>query len=319
MVTERGGIAVLTAPDDLEGLQYFSRLRRHPGFSIEDIAAMNRQDCAALFTSSVHGFCQRSAGITEAVCAVVPSSFESDWFGLRMGRLHSVARATTDSGVLADLVEATLREARAAGIRHVSADVDIDDYRLLNVLAGHGFEILDLKRTYFTNRLHEDSSYTRALSRVRDYHVSDAAAVEAILAEATFETRFTRDCHLDKGRADAFYRHWFQDLIGRCGLSSHVVVYEKLGQVVGCGGIGEVDFRRYGLDVRLRTGSLYACRSDGVGGYGPVLYRLTRDALRTHGLVETTVSLNNAVAARVVEGVRPNRSVTAYALRRFLD
>lgn len=319
MPAELHPLASLAAPADLSVLRYYSRLRRHPGFSPEDIARMDRDDCAALFSSSAQGFCQQAAGTTQAVCAVVPTPFESGWFGLSMGRLHCVAHPGLAGSELAAVLRATLGAASAAGIHHVSADVDVDDYRLLNLLTGHGFEILDLKRTYFTHRLHDESSYTRAEARVRDYAPADAAALEAIIAQAVFETRFTRDRHLERKRADAFYRHWFRDLLGRAGASTHMVVYERLGRVVGCGGGGETDFRRYGLGVRLRTASLYACLPEGVGGYGPVVYRLVREALRTHGLFEGTVSLNNAAAMRVVEGVRPNRSVCSYALRLLLD
>lgn len=302
----------------LDELTVYSRFRRHPGFSRDDIALVNAAVIQKSIADGVSGFFIGSGTVVRALAVINPTPWESDFFGLPMGRLHCYAADSVSDDELTQLVGETLRQAvNGDWIRHVSSDVDIDDYRVLNALLRNGFDVLDLKRTYFTNRLSAGSDYERFLGSVRAYCADDSVAVDAIVAAARFDTRFTRDCYLDAHKSALMYRDWFDRLISDAGRSSQVVVFERQGRVVGCGGIGEMDFSSYGLARKMRTGSLYACSSDGVGGYGPVLYCLTRDALRSHGLVETTVSLNNAAAVRVVEGVRPNRSVTSYALRYF--
>lgn len=311
-------IAGLSSGFSLSELVVYSRFRRHPGFSRNEIDDINALTLSKLLSIQGFGFFRERNGKVVTLAVVEVNRWESDYFGLPMARLHCFASECAAGDEVAAVVQMALGQAfQAGGIRHVSADVDIDDYRVVNSLFRCGFEVMDIKRTYFTNRLQSGSDYERFLAAVRGYRPDDAVAVADIIGSAHFDTRFTRDVCLDSKKSEQLYRDWFGRLIADAGVSSQVVVFERNGKVVGCGGIGEMDFSVYGLSRRMRTGSLYACSSDGVGGYGPVLYCLTRDALRSHGLVETTVSLNNAAAVRVVEGVRPNRSLTSYALRYF--
>jgi len=300
-------------------LDFFSRFRRHPGFSVDDLFSICSHDAMSVMLKARCGVvCIDGNDRISLILAITDLPWESDFFGIPMGRLYLFKAPSFPldrlSVLVSDLVQTSVRD---HGIVHVSIDVDIDDYSVLNCLIKHDFEILDLKRTYFTNFLEVESIYKKGLSSVRGYVPDDFSAVDEILKEVSFETRFTRDRYLDRCVADQMYREWFYRSLEKSGKTANVAVYERLGRVVACGGIGELDFSRYGLAKKLRTGSIYACSRRGVGGYGPVLYQLTSDALRTHGLVETTVSLNNSAAVRVVEGVRPNRSVTTYCLRKF--
>lgn len=302
------------------GLEFYSRFRYHPGFSLADISRMSSIDFSLLFNDENSGFFVMSSGEVIALCVVVKSVWETGYFDVPMARLYCFAAVDFDENLLSELVDKSLRHAfEKSGTCHFSIDVDIDNYKVINSLSGNGFEILDLKRTYFTNKLGTNPEFSRSVARVRNYTDADADVVREIIAAAKFETRFTRDRFLRKDASDALYQQWFLNLVKDSGSGSHVVVFERMGRVVGCGGIGEMSFSRYGIDRKMRTGSLYACSSEGVGGYAPVLYRLTSDAIASHGLVETTVSLNNASAVRVVEGVRPNRSTTSYAMRRFIQ
>jgi hypothetical protein len=304
---------------DWSALLFHSRFRRHPGFSEADIFTISRRHCEDLVTEDALGFCLLEQDAVMAFCAIVPNRWESDFFCMPMARVQCFTAAAVPDTALDELLARSLSEAFAAqGIRHFSIDIDVDDYTLVNVFIRAGFEMMDLKRTYFANKLDSNPAYEKLLPAVTNYRPEDLDEVSALVKEVSFTTRFTRDPHVSKEKADQLYRQWFHQLLDDAGKGSQVVVFRKLGAIVGCGGIGEMDFSRYGIARCLRTGSLYACTPSGVGGYAPVLFRLTRDALASHGLVETTVSLNNAAAVRVVEGVRPNRSVTVYCMRRFL-
>lgn len=300
-------------------VDFHSRFRRHPGFSSDDVLQISSADFRSYFSDDNFGFFVTSGADVLALCSVLKNQWETDFFGVPMARLHCFSSSSVSDEELSLLVERSVSNAfERGGIRHVSVDVDIDDYKVLNCLSRNGFEILDLKRTYFTNRLADNPEFSRSIDRVRSYSEPDFEDVKGIISSAKFETRFTRDRFLRRECSEELYRRWFSNLVAAAGKSSDVVVFERMGRVVGCGGIGEMSFSRYGIDRKMRTGSLYACSPDGVGGYAPVLYRLTRDAISSHGLVETTVSLNNAAAVRVVEGVRPNRSTTSYAMRLFI-
>ena len=100
---------------------------------------------------------------------------------------------------------------------------------------------------------------------------------------------------------------------------SNAIVYERQGRLLSCGAIGETDFGYAGLPHRLRTGSLYAGSTDSVGAYTPVLYQLIMEALESHGLVDTTVSMNNVTVCRIIEGFRSYKSAAAaYSLRHLV-
>lgn len=302
----------------LAELLVYSRFRRHPGFSRDEIDRISAFTLTRLVTGDGVGFFRQRSGRVVALAVVELNCWESEFFGLPMGRLHCFASKGASTEQVVDVVRRALDDAFSVKkIRHVSADVDIDDYLVCNSLFRCGFEVMDIKRTYFTNRLHSGSDYERFLPAVRCYRPDDAVTVSEIIGSAHFDTRFTRDVYLDSEKSKRLYRDWFGRLVADAGVSSLVVVFERNGKVVGCGGIGEMDFSVYGLSRKIRTGSIYACSSDGVGGYGPVVYYFARDSIQSHGLIESTVSLNNAAAVRVVEGVRPNRSVTSYALRYF--
>lgn len=300
-------------------MDFHSRFRRHPGFSSDDVLQISSIDFRSYFSDRNFGSFITSGADVLALCSILENSWEAEFFGIPMARLHCFSSSLVSDEELSLLVGRSVSNAfEKGGIRHISVDVDIDDYKVLNCLSRNGFEILDLKRTYFTNRLADNPDFSRSIDRVRSYSDSDSGEVGRIISSARFETRFTRDRFLRRECSEELYRKWFSNLVAAAGESSDVVVFERMGRIVGCGGIGEMSFSKYGINRKMRTGSLYACSPEGVGGYAPVLYRLTRDAISTHGLVETTVSLNNAAAVRVVEGVRPNRSTTSYAMRLFI-
>lgn len=304
-------------PALFDRLAFFSPFRMHPGFGVRECAVIRARELRRCLAEGARGRVLMADGRPGALVVLQPLSWDSEHFGVPMGRLYTAHVADIGwKDYRAFLAEALADMRSELNLTHVSAEVDIDDYASVNALAGLGFEILDIKRTYCANRLREDIDFVRGSKRVREFRESDRPRVRELARGVRFQSRFTRDRWLDPEKAHELYCLWFERLMDGAGDSTRVVVYERAGDVVACGGIGERDFSDYGLDLRLRTGSLYAGERRAVGAYTPVLYELTVGAIRSHGLVETTVSLNTVVTSRVLEGFRSNKGgVTVYAMR----
>lgn len=306
------------AEADLSRIVVFSRLRRFPGFSTEALTAILKADLTNwLNTEGGRGaVLLDDRGRVSALACLVPMAWDSLHFSMPMARLYLALASETDMQQCRELVQRMLHDVEACRGTHVSAEVDIDDYVSLNTLTSLGFQVLDLRRTYCTNRMRDDIDFIRMSSRTRHYQPEDYQAVMALVAQTVFPSRFSRDPAIDRNLANAMYGKWFESLLAAHGQAANAVVYERAGEVIACGAIGEKDYSYAGVQMAIRTGSLYAGRSDSVGAYVPVLYRLIIEALASHGLVETTVSLNNVTVCRVLEGFRSYKSAAAsYSLR----
>lgn len=302
---------------DLDGLQLFSRYRRHRLFSADELRAIARAEFRDAAEKGV-AFALVQGEAVLGLCVAYPLEWDSTHFGLSMGRVVLNAAPDVPGASLSDLVQRTLQAGlRNFELRHVSCEVDIDDYACLNVLLGRGFEILDLKRTWCASRLREDIDFVRNRRSVRPYCAQDAGAVEQILQNTHFPSRFARDPFLDPSRVRNMYELWFRRLLDKSLAGRALaVVFERQGSVVSCGAIDEVDFSFAGLRQTMMSGGLYACTSRGVGGYAPIMHHLTSESIRRHGVVDTTASLNNTAVARVLDGFRSySGSVIRYCLR----
>lgn len=308
---------ISSIPDDaFVYLSRYSRYRRYPGFSIEDTGAIAHAESGKASNAMA---VVSASGIVDALAYLYPLDWDSSHFGRPMYRLDVLSGGVEDVAVCRSLVEALLRSSSLPEGAHISAEIDIDDYCALNGVLACGFEILDLRRTYCTNRMRQDIDFVRMRSRVRYYRNDDHDAVMALVRSTRFPSRFLRDSFIPLPHVVSMYEKWFAGLLEQHGSSSNVVVYERHGEVVGCGAIGEKTLYLPGREKRFRTGSLYAGRPDAVGAYTPVLYQLIVDALQSHGLVDTTVSLNNVTVCRVLEGFRSYKSAAAsYSTRKVL-
>lgn len=303
---------------DFSSLQIFSRFRRHPGFSAADQLTIFRHEltealdqggaCRALFLD----------GRIVAVLSVRQLNWDSEHFGLPMARMQIAAADAVPVDAIAELVGNAAVQFRQHA-RHYSLEVDIDDYSCLNGALTAGFQVMDLKRTYCAQRLREDIDFIRLSSRVRPFREEDRDAVRALVAQVDFVSRFSRDNTLDGERSRALYQRWFESLLKEGESSVIALVFQRAGKVAACGVIEETDLSRYGVSRRLFSGGLYASGSSGAGGYIPVMHALTTEAARRHGIVDTTVSLNNTAPCRVLESFRSySGTVTRYALRLYL-
>lgn len=301
---------------DFSALRLFSRFRRYPGFSERDCFSIFAKDVRGLLSSAECGAIDFLENELSLVVVVTELPWDSDYFQKKMARLHVWKSARYSEHGCKEAIRAVLSLAeKSCGIHHVSMEVDIDDYEVMNAALFHGFELMDVRRAYFTNIMEVSEKNKRGLSCVRPYDDSDYQAVELLLESVSFETRYSRDKSLDSVRVQGIYRAWFDSMLRQAGREAYAVVYERFGKIVACGAIGELNFASYGIPKKIRTNSIVACTKEGTGAYGAILTRLTLDSLMTHDLIEAVVSLNNVAAVRALEGIRPNRSVTSLCLR----
>lgn len=307
---------------DMSTLVTFSRLRRYPGFSVENLVAILRADLAGWLADD-GGYCLvmvDDADKPVALACLHLLRWDAEHFAMPMFRLQLFSSANAGARQVEALVRRVLDGFGCQQGDHVSVEIDIDDYSGLNALLEIGFRIFDLRRTYCTNRMRQDIDFVRMRTRVRPYRDADHHAVMALVGQVRFPSRFSRDPSISPDLAAGMYEKWFGRLLAAHGSSANAVVYERQGEVVACGAIGEKDYQYAGVDLRLRTGSLYAGRPDAVGAYTPVLYQLIVDALESHGLVDTTASMNNVTVCRVLEGFRSYKSAAAsYSLSWRVD
>lgn len=301
---------------DLYSLTDFSRLRRYPGFSAQDLEKILWADFQDWLNKGGKYQTLEKNGSTTALACLHPLEWDSAHFSMPMSRLQLLGSSHTSIEQYKALTQELLDSQDKSDGQHISVEVDIDNYNALNALTALGFEVLDLRRTYCTNRMRHDIDFVRMINRTRYYHPNDYSQVMRLVRETDFPSRFSRDPHLQPKKVKSLYEKWFHNLLA--DPNANAIVYERQGAILACGAIGQVNYAYAGLAQCLRTGSLYAGSAKAVGAYTPVLFRLIMDALDSHGLVDTTVSMNNVTVCKILEGFRSYKSAAAaYSLRLF--
>lgn len=258
---------------------------------------------------------------SQGVCVAINRlPWDSQHFGLPMARIDVLAKEGINSSLIAQLVsEVVIEFKHTTGCQHFSIEVDIDNYSVMNACFAAGFQALDFRRTHIVSALNERWKYNSFYNSIRKYKASDKNGVLDLFGKTSFDTRFTRDEFLDQEKAQQLYVLWAAKLLEAYPNTSNVLVFERNNKIEACGAIGEKDLTPLGVGRVYASGSIYAASPRGVGAYGAILWRLTEEALAKYGLVDTTVSLNSSAATRVLEGVRPNRSVTHACLRLYVQ
>jgi RimJ/RimL family protein N-acetyltransferase len=302
---------------DISGLVVYSRYRGIKSLEKDDHEKIFRADNAAAVNAG--GICAAvfSGDRLQAVCAIAPLEWDSQHFGMPMANLVIAAVSGCASAVLLALLEKTVDAAKKTlGVIHVSADLDIDDYGCLNALLALGFEILDIKRAYRCSGM-TGVRVPKLRSLVRDYCPEDRERVLWLARNSEINSRFSRDPFLSRHKVEALYQLWFEKLLGSNGDNAIALVFERSGQVEACGVIGATDLSYAGVSSQFMDKGLYISGSDGVGGYFPVLYELISRSLLRYDLAQTSASLNNHAAVRVLERMHVGSESIRYALRLY--
>lgn len=231
-------------------------------------------------------------------------TWDSDFFGVPMGRLDVIAAPEATSAQRAEAIGRTLDTARATGVRHLTARADVADLETLGALEDAGFRIMDTLGTYIMRPGKDQPNDVRRLGPLRVATPQDAEAVLAITREAYggYRNRFHLDVALPRDRADAFYDAWARQCLNGAMADVLMVSEDSAGRV-----IGYLAFRRRQPASTIGTpiygGGLGACRRDAPGAYASLI----RDsAVWAHGqgaVAECQTQLANVAVIRVYEAV----------------
>jgi hypothetical protein len=242
-----------------------------------------------------------------AVLAIArPLEWDSRFFAVPMARLDWVLRGSAATpATLADAVRAALDRMRAAGIKHVTAKVDVADMDLVAVLEGAGFRLMDALVTYFTHPAREAPTPVREVGTVRPLEPADVDEVLAITEAAyrDFRGRFHLDPHLPVERARDLYLEWArQCCAGR--MADRVVVADNgHGGIHGWASTKRVEPASSVGGTTLWAGSLGACRRDKPGAYAGLIRALAAANHAAREVTETQTQNHNVATVRVYEAV----------------
>lgn len=300
----------------------------HPFKAYRQYRTYSRREQAAILAAEVAqalatpGEFSVAVGDTELRAAAVarPLPWDSQYFGLPMGRLDVVLTAAgTTQEDRAAAVAATCAAARAGGLRHLTARVDVGDLETLAVLEAHGFRTMDALGTYVLRQGRDEAHGVRPVGPLRPATPADAEAVLAITRDAYrgYRGRFHLDPHLPRDRADAFYETWAAQCLSGAMADVVMVSEDSSGRV-----IGYLAHRRRepasAIGTPIYGGGLGACRRDAPGAYASLI----RDsALWAHGqgaVAECQTQLSNFPVIRIYESVGFRYVRAEYTLHAWL-
>lgn len=249
-----------------------------------------------------------------------PLPWDSAYFGLPMGRVDYVLTspaATRDDRRA--VVAAACEAARAAGLRHLTARVDVGDLETLAVLEDAGFRTMDALATYIMRPGRDLPRDVRRVGPVRLATPDDAEAVLAITREAYhgYRGRFHLDPHLPGDRADGFYEEWARQCLAGVMADLIMVSEDSSGRV-----IGYLAHRRRQPASTIGTpiygGGLGACRRDAPGAYASLIRDSAVWAHEQGAVAECQTQHANFAVIRVYESVGFHYVRAEYTLHAWL-
>ncbi len=250
-------------------------------------------------------------GAVLGLCRPLP--WDTAFFGVPMGRLDLLLRGPAcGAGTVSAAVTSLLQRARAQGLRHLTARVDIADMQAVAVLEDTGFRLMDSLVTYFTHPRRDPPTPVREVGRVRPMTAADVDAVLAITREAYqgFRGRFHLDPHLPAARSDEGYLEWARQCCAGRMADRVVVADDGTGGIHGWASTRRVEPASTVGGVGLWAGSLGACRRAQPGAYAGLIRSLAMENFAAGEVTETqtqnhniaTVRIYGAVGARYVRG-----------------
>lgn len=309
-----------TALDALVSAYPHKPYRQYRSYSRREQVAILLAEVDA--TLAVAGeFSYATSGTTVRAAAIArPLAWDTAYFGIPMGRLDYVlSTAEATSADRRAVVAAACEAARAAGLRHLTARVDVGDLETLAVLEDTGFRTMDALATYIMRPGKDTPREVRSVGPVRLATPEDHAAVLEITREAYrgYRGRFHLDAHLPADRADGFYEEWARQCLAGVMADLIMVSEDSSGRV-----IGYLAHRRRQpastIGMPIYGGGLGACRRDAPGAYASLI---RESAVWAHGqgaVAECQTQNANFPVIRVYESVGFHYVRAEYTLHAWL-
>ena len=307
------------ALDALIAAHPYKPYRQYRTYSRREQTAILRADVDHTLATS--GESSVALGTPDLMAAVIvrPLPWDSAYFGVPMGRADLLVRPDTTHAQREAAIEAACRTAREAGVRHMTARVDVGDLETLAALETHGFRTMDALGTYILRAGKDAVREVRSVGPLRPATPADRDEILAITrqAYAGYRGRFHLDPQLPRDRADAFYEVWAQQCLSGAMADVVMVSSDSVGRV-----IGYLAHRRRepasSIGMPIYGGGLGACRPDAPGAYASLI----RDsALWAHGqgaVAECQTQISNFAVIRVYESVGFHYVRAEYTLHAWL-
>lgn len=247
--------------------------------------------------------------------------WDTQFFGVPMGRLDFVLRGGGESrSAHASAIAAFLTRCREAGIRHVSARVDVADGVGVAVLEDHGFRLMDTLVTYISHPKRPAPRHVKAMGTIRAFAPGDLEAVLDITRDAYegFRGRFQLDPHLPRERSEALYVEWARACCDGRMADRVYVADDGHGGLHGWSSVRLVEPASSMGGVRLFAGSLGAVRRDRPGAYAELIGTAARDNHAAGALTEAQTQSHNFSMIRVLEAVGAQYARAEYTLHAWL-
>jgi hypothetical protein len=307
--------------DRLSALHAFKPYRHHRVWSRARQHAILLAEVARSRTVEGHVALVGGRGDEAVLGLCRPLAWDSAFFAVPMARIDALLRGplATDAAV-AGVLDAMLASCRAAGLRHVTARVDVADMQAVAALESRGFRLMDALVTYFTHPRREPPTAVREVGRIRPFEARDEAELLDITAEAYqgFRGRFHLDPHLPRERSDAFYLEWARQCCAG-QMADRIVVAEDAGRgLIGWASTRRVEPASSVGGVTLWAGSLGACRPDKPGAYAGLIRALALANYEAGEVTETQTQNHNIATVRVYDAVGARYVRGEYAFHAWL-
>ncbi len=298
----------------------FKPYRQYRAYSRREQQAILLADIDA--TLAVAGEFSHVTSLEAPRAAVIarPLPWDSTYFGVPMGRLDYVLTSPEATAAdRRDVVAAACTAARDAGLRHLTARVDVGDLVTLAVLEDAGFRTMDALATYIMRPGKDVPRGVRSVGPVRLATLSDADAVLEITREAYrgYRGRFHLDANIPPGRADGFYEEWARQCLAGVMADLVMVSEDSAGRV-----IGYLAHRRRQpastIGMPIYGGGLGACRRDAPGAYASLIRDSAVWAHERGAVAECQTQNANFPVIRVYESVGFHYVRAEYTLHAWL-
>lgn len=237
-----------------------------------------------------------------AVCRRLP--WDSEWFGLSMARIDYILRGeSTSRQTIAAAVEGALENCRLAGIRHVTARLDVADTDGIAVVEDHGFRLMDNLATYLYHPKRPPPPPVKTVGTIRPFAAADSDQVLEITREAYggFRGRFHLDPHVPSERADDMYVEWARKCCTGERADRMFVSEDSQGRLIGWLGMRLVQPVSSVGEVRIFAGTLGACRRDQPGAYAGLIHTATAENYGAGAATEGQTQNFNFSTVRIYE------------------